>query len=90
MAKNQIGKQMMEFHKTVFDNTFSYIATFQEQNGKMAQHFMERFSWFPEEGKKAFAQSIASYKKRQEDFKVKALENYKKVDEYFVSEKSSE
>jgi hypothetical protein len=90
MAKNQICKQMMEFHKTVFDNTFSYMATLQEQNEKIAQHFLEKLSWFPEEGRKAFAQNIDSYKKRQEDFKAKALENYKKVDECFVSAKNRE
>ena len=84
METNQIGRQMMEFNKTVFDNTFSYMATLQAQNEKIATHFLEKLFWFPEEGKKAFFQSIASYKKQQEDFKVRAQENYKKVAEYFV------
>ena len=84
MEKNQIGKQMMEFNKTVFDNTFSYMATFQDQNEKIALHFLEKLPWIPQEGKKAFSESLAANKKRQEDFKAKANDNYKKVAEYFV------
>ncbi len=84
MEKNQLGRQMMEFNKTVFDNTFTYMATLQSQNENFAMHFLDKLSWFPEEGKKAFSQSIASYKKRQEDFKARAQEHYTKVAEYFV------
>ncbi|PKN76979.1 MAG: hypothetical protein CVU52_02415 [Deltaproteobacteria bacterium HGW-Deltaproteobacteria-10] len=84
MEKNQLGRQMMEFNKTLFDNTFNYMATLQAQNEKIATRFLDKLPWFPEEGKKAFYQSIASYKKQQEDFKIKAQENYIKVAEYFV------
>jgi hypothetical protein len=84
MVRNQIGRQMMEFHKTVFDNTFSYMATLQAHNEKMATHFLGKLSWFPEEGEKVLYQSIANYKKNQENFKAKAMENYQKIDEYFV------
>jgi predicted nucleotide-binding protein (sugar kinase/HSP70/actin superfamily) len=84
MEKNQIGRQMMEFNKMVFDNTFSHMATLQDQNKKIALNFLEKLSWFPEEGKKAFSQSLAAYNKQQEDFRAKAHDNYKKIAEYFI------
>jgi len=84
MEQNQICKQMMEFNKTIFDNTFSYMATLQSLNEKIALNFLEKLPWIPEEGKKAFSQSLAANKKRQEDFKAKANDNYKKVAEHFL------
>jgi hypothetical protein len=84
MEKNPICKQMMEFNKIIFDNTFSYMATLQNQNEKIVLHFLEKLPWIPEEGKKAFSESFAAITKKQESFKVKANDNYKKAAEYFV------
>jgi len=84
MEQNQICKQMMEFNKTVFDNTFSYMATLQSQNEEIARIFLEKLPWIPEEGKKAFSQSLAANKKRQEEFRAKANDTYRKVAEYFI------
>jgi hypothetical protein len=84
MDQKQIAKQMMEFNKTVFDNTFSAMTALQDQTEKLVLSFLEKATWFPGEGKKAVTDWVKAYKKGREDFKSTADDNYKKVAEYFA------
>lgn len=84
MEQNQIAKQMIEFNKTAFDNSFSAMSAVQDQTEKLVLSFLDKAAWFPEEGKKAMNDWISSYKKGREDFKTAADESYQKVVEYFA------
>ena len=88
MDPNAMLKQMLEFNKTAFDNSFNAMLTIQEQNAKMVNTFMEQATWMPEEGKKVVRTWVDSYKKGCKDFKKAADENYKKVEEFFAATKS--
>ena len=88
MEPNLLLKQMLEFNKTAFDNSFNAMLTIQEQNAKMVDTFVEQATWMPEEGKKLIREWVNAYKKGYQDFKKTADENYKKVDEFFASAKS--
>jgi polyhydroxyalkanoate synthesis regulator phasin len=88
MEPNLLLKQMLEFNKTAFDNSFNAMLTIQEQNAKMVDTFVEQATWMPEEGKKLIRDWVNAYKKGYKDFKKTADENYKKVDEFFASAKS--
>ena len=88
MEPNLLLKQMLEFNKTAFDNSFTAMLTIQEQNAKMVDTFVEQATWMPEEGKKLIRDWVNAYKKGCQDFKKTADENYKKVDEFFASSKS--
>ncbi|MBT8371455.1 MAG: hypothetical protein HKO68_16440 [Desulfobacterales bacterium] len=88
MEPNLMLKQMLDFNKTAFDNSFSAMLTIQEQNAKMVDTFIEQAAWMPEEGKKVIRDWVGAYKKGCEDFKKAADANYKKVDQYFASAKS--
>ena len=88
MEPNLLLKQMLEFNKTAFDNSFNAMLTIQEQNAKMVDTFVEQATWMPEEGKKVIRDWVNAYKKGCQDFKKTADENYKKVDEFFASAKS--
>lgn len=83
MDPNQMLKQMLEFNKTAFDNSFSAMLTIGEQNEKMMQTFMSQATWLPDEGKKVIQDWVDAYKKGCQDFKKAADENYKKVVEFF-------
>jgi hypothetical protein len=89
MEPNQMLKQMLDFNKTAFDNSFNAMLTIQEQNEKMVNTFMEQATWIPEEGKKLIEEWIDTYKKGCVDFKKAADENYKKVTEYFETTKKA-
>ena len=89
MEPNFMLKQMLNFNKTAFDNSFSAMLTIQEQNAKMVNTFLEQATWMPEEGKKLIRDWVGAYRKGCEDFKKTADENYKKVDEFFAKTKSA-
>lgn len=84
MDHKQILKQMIEFNKTAFDNSFNALLLVQEQNAKMMNSFMSQAVWIPEEGKKVVSDWVTAYRKGIEDFKATADENFKKVENYFA------
>ena len=90
MDQKQIAKQMIEFNKTAFDNTFSAMITLQDQTEKMVSGFLEKAPWFSAEGKKAINDWISTYKKGREDYKAAADESYKKVTDYFANIQKAE
>ena len=88
MEPNVMLKQMLDFNKTAFDNSFNAMLTIQEQNAKMVNTFLEQATWMPEEGKKLIRNWVGAYKKGYEDFKKAADENYQKVEDFFAGTKT--
>lgn len=89
MDPKQIAKQIIQFNKTAFDNTFDAMTVLQEQTEKMITMYLDQAPLLPAEGKKAIYDWLKAYKKGRADFKAAVDENYKKVEEFFAgSEKS--
>jgi hypothetical protein len=84
MDPKQIAKQMSQFNKAAFDNTFSAMTVLQEQMEKMVNNYLEQSPWMPAEGKKAITDWIKAYKQGREGFKATVDDNYRKVEEYFA------
>jgi polyhydroxyalkanoate synthesis regulator phasin len=84
MEPKQIAKQMIDFSKTAFDNSFEAMAVLQDQTEKMVNAMIEQNSMMPDEGKKAIADWIKSYKKGRNDLKIAADESFKKVESFFA------
>ena len=85
MDPKQIAKQMVQFNKAAFDNTFNAMTVLQEQTEKMVNMFLEQQSpWMPAEGKKAVTDWIKAYKRGREGFKAAVDDNYKKVEDFFA------
>ncbi len=87
MDQNQIFKQMIDFNKATFDNSFSAMVMVQEQTEKMISTMLEQATWLPEEGKKAISEWANAYKKGSRDFKKAVDDNYQKVETFFASKK---
>jgi uncharacterized coiled-coil DUF342 family protein len=85
MDSAKIAKQMIDFQKATFDNTFSAMVMLQEQTERMANTLIEQAAWMPPEGKKAINDWVKAYKKGREDFKKIVDENFKKVEDFFNS-----
>jgi len=83
MEPKKIAKEMIDFNKTAFDNSFKSMSLLQDQTEKMVSAFIEQTTFFPEEGKKVVKDWIASYKKGRDEFKNSADESFKKVESYF-------
>ena len=84
MEHKQIGRQLLEFNKAIFDQTFSSISKLQSQNEIIFFNFLDKLPGVPEEGKRAVSQYITVYKRNMEDVKAMADANFKKANEYFV------
>jgi hypothetical protein len=84
MDQKQIVKQMVQFNKTAFDNSFKAISLVYEQNEKILESFLGQANWLPEEGRKALKDWTVSYKQGCEDFKKMVDESYEKVEAFFA------
>lgn len=51
MDTKQITKQLMEFNKTAFDNTFHAMTIIQDQTENIIFRFLEKAQWVPADGK---------------------------------------
>ena len=85
MDSVKIAKQMIDFQKTTFDNTFNAMVLLQEQAEGMANTLLDQATWMPEEGKKAINDWVGAYKKGREDFKKGVDETFKRVEDFFAS-----
>jgi polyhydroxyalkanoate synthesis regulator phasin len=83
MDPKQIAKQMMQFNKTAFDNTFDAMTVLQEQTEKMIAMWLDQSPMLPSEGRKAINDWLKAYKKGREDFRSAVDDNYSKVEEFF-------
>jgi hypothetical protein len=90
MEQTKMTRQMIEFYKTTFDNTFNATTILQEQTEKMVGLFLEQSPWFPKEGKDAVNEWIKTYKRGREVYKKSADESYKKVRDYFAAAEKTE
>jgi hypothetical protein len=84
MEPKQIAKQMIDFNKTAFDNSFEAMTVLQDQAEKMVNAIIEQNTMIPADGKKALADWIKSYKKGRNDLKTAADESFKKVEAFFA------
>ncbi len=84
MDPKQISKQMFDFNKMAFERSFAAMVVMQDQAEKMFNMWLDQNKWFPEEGKKAMAEWVKTYKKGRDDFKSKVEEGYEKLEQYLA------
>lgn len=84
MDQRQITKGMIEFNKSVLDNTFNALSTIQDQSAKMFADFMDKANGLPDVGEKAINDGLAAYKKGRDEIKTATDDKYEKVANYFT------
>ena len=82
-------KQMLDFNKAAYDNSFKAMLAIGEQNEKMVNTFLTQATGVPEEGKKLVLNWVDTYNKVGQDFKKTADDNYKKVADFFETAQKS-
>ena len=83
MDQKEIVKQMIQYNKTAFENTFTSLAMLQDQMEKTMEMFMKQSAWLPAEGTKVIDEYTKAYKKARENFKNAVDESFKKVESFF-------
>jgi len=85
MEPFKLAKQMIDFNKATFDNSFNAIAMLHEQMEKTQNTFLEQASWLPQEGRKALCEWVTTCRKGRENFKTVVDDSFKKVESYFAN-----
>jgi hypothetical protein len=83
MDQKKLFKQMLDFNKSAFENSFNAMVMLQEQAERAGSTILDQATWLPEEGRKAVQDWVGAFKKGREDFKAMIDENYKRVESYF-------
>ncbi len=83
MNQQKLTKQILDFNKTTFDNTFNAMVLLQEQTEKVVTSLMEQAPWIPAEGKKAMNEWVDTFKKGRGEFKKVVDESFGKVEACF-------
>ena len=79
MEQYQMAKQMIDFNKTTFDSTFNAMVLLQDQAEKLVFDYLEKATWFPEEGKKPLTNGSALTKKHVKTSKTHMTRAIKKL-----------
>ena len=90
MDPKKMGKQMIEFYKTTFDNSYSAMLMLQEQMERMGNLYLGQMVNVPDEVKKGLAEWSKSYKKNCEDIKKVVDDSFKKLESYFPEAEKAE
>ena len=69
METEKFAKQMVDFQKATFDNTFTAVTMLQDQAERMVNTMIEQATWLPEESRRAIDEMVGTYKKGRADFK---------------------
>jgi hypothetical protein len=88
MDEKVIVKQMIDFHKSTFQNSYNAMIMLQDQTEKMLSTFLSQANWVPQDVKKVMGEWTTSCKKGRDEFKKSIDENFQRVDDYFsISDK---
>jgi hypothetical protein len=79
METEKFAKQMVDFQKATFDNTFTAATMLQDQAERMFNTMIEQTTWLPEESRRVIEEWVGTYKKGRADFKGVIDENFVKL-----------
>ena len=85
MDQKQMLKQMFEFNRTAFNNTFNALTLLQGQFEHAAKTVLEQANQLPAEGRQAIENCTETYKSACQTFKKQIDEGYNQVEKFFVS-----
>ena len=87
MDSSQIAKQMIDFHKTTFDNMFNSMVMLQDHTEKFASTLVEQAAWMPQEGSRVVTQWTEIFKKGRNDYKVAMDDIFSNIEQLLTAEK---
>ena len=83
MDQKQVLKQMIDFNKAAYNNTFNAFVILQDQAESLSNTLLAQATWLPQEGKKAIEELVKNCKTGRETFKKSVDESFKKVEAFF-------
>jgi hypothetical protein len=84
MHPEMIAKQIIDFNKATFNNSFDAVIAWQDHCEKMVKLFVEKASLFPPDGKKVILEWMETLKRGRNDFKGAVDNSFKTVEDFFI------
>ena len=78
-------KQMIDYHKAVFETYFNSVLMLQEQTTEALDNMIKQFPWIPAQTKSFINEWIGIYKKVTADFKDSIDQSYVRMEEALSS-----
>lgn len=85
LDQQKMFKQMVDFQKTAFDNSFNAMSKFQEQAESVMETFVQQAAWLPDDGKQVLGDWVKAYKQGRDELQKLMESNYAKVEEFWQS-----
>ncbi|PIE71917.1 MAG: hypothetical protein CSA22_00430 [Deltaproteobacteria bacterium] len=86
----KLAKQILDFQKTAFDNTFNAIVSLQGQTEKITTKLMGQAPALPKEGRKVMEEWQAAFKKNQDQFKKSVEQGFDQMQLFFQDQTPAE
>ncbi len=86
MDQNTVLRQVLQFNKTAFDNSFNALVMLQEQAEKATRMMLDQAPWVPEAGRSTIEEWVNSYSRGRNDFKKQMDESFQKLEAQFKSD----
>ncbi len=85
MENQEMMKQIIEFNKTTFNNSYDAAVMISNQAENITNSFLSAHPEIvPEQGKKIYDEWSASVKKGLSDFQENVNTGFNKIEDYFV------
>lgn len=85
MEPKTITKQMIDFNKTAFDNTFDTITIFLYYSEKAVKYFWEKAHYFSPEGEKIITEWMEISKNSRKDFKESVDHSFDEFEQFILN-----
>ena len=83
MDQKAFYKQMIDFNRMTFDNTFQAMEMMQNQTESMARNLLDQAQWLPAEARDAVTEWMNAYKKGREQYKALIEKSFDNVLSFF-------
>ncbi len=83
-------RQMIDFNKAAFTNTFNAMDLLQDQAEKMMNTFLSQAGFVPKEYRKLVGDWVASCRKARDEFKQAIEEGFERLEGAFADEETAQ
>lgn len=87
MYNTKMFTQVVEYQKTLFDNSFATMATLQDQGYQMTDQVFEKSSLLPDDSKKMCYYWVDFVKQNRENCKEYVDSSFDRIKEFFAESK---
>ncbi len=82
MDQKTLMKQLIEFNKTSFNNTYNTMIMMQEQAERMSSTLINHPTLLTDDGKKVIEDWVSLFKTKRHEYQDVVNENFKKLEDF--------